>query len=295
MSAGFVQLRRSNKIFRTFSSGELQDTMEELLDIYYYLHDILALNIEKMSRILTFHLVEYLVIPVFAANLNATNGKMVNAPAVTLKPQLNIFLIAQFFFIFTHGNLVNAAGSILVHPKPQQYHSFYKLIPQLQKFNVPPDYASLDVPETPKPETQQSNADAPSQIDSLYSSMVKPKETPKEPEKPKQTFVAREVCSAREDLLALLEKDNDPLILGVLTVLYAIIRNSNLERKLLSQSGLFPHRLEKVQSIFDSLVSDNSKASRSSGDLFGDSDSSSDLFSDISETIVSTEYSRDYN
>jgi len=178
-----------------------------------------------------------------------------------------LFLVAQFFYIFTHGALVTAAGAVLVHPKPQQYHSLYNLIPQLKQFNHPPDFTSLEKP----PIEKTSQPQQPSHIDALYSTMVKP--TPKgDIPKPR---LPTELFSVREDLLESLKSSDDQIILGTLCVLYSIMRNASCERKLLSQAAMFPHRLEKVQSLFESLVSDNSS------ELFGDS--SSDLFGDVGD------------
>ena len=302
--------------------------MEEILDIFYYLHDILLINNEKLSRILTFHLVEYLVIPLFSANLYqaglasaTTPGQQIEEsndqqqplhndneqsfiPVIELKPKLTLYLLAQFFSIFTHGPLINAAGAILIHPKPEQYSSFYQLIPQLEKFNHLPNYsliennnyASLQVQTTPDPQVlSEPESNQASQFDKIYSFRVKSAQnktsTTNQPTQQQQHKKSlKSYCSfrsVRKEIINLLEKDNDQWILGVLCVLYSIIRNNNFERKLLSQSGLFPHRLEKVQSIFDSLVSPNKSSSSSFDNLFGDNDSASDLFAEPKVSNVS--------
>ena len=264
--------------------------MEELLDIFYYIQDVLALNITSLNHIITFHIIEYLVLPIFATNLENESMREFESPIIMGK-KLVLFLLSQFFHIILHPALINASVSIFIHPNPENYASFFRLPPQLDKFNHPPDWSKLDgneeniaipIVSTPQPESTPPTS---SSFDSLYSSMVKPTKpvVEKSPKKiPKNTH--RSIFSLRDNLLSLIGIDDDQIVLGALCVLYAIIGNRTCERKLLSQSGMFPHRLAKVQTLFDSLVS-GSKDSSSTLNLFGDS-GDSDLFSDSKDKEV---------
>ena len=60
----------NNEIKKRYQKkGKLTDITEELLDLFYYIHDILTLEIEELNRVLTFHFMEYLVIPLLVKSL----------------------------------------------------------------------------------------------------------------------------------------------------------------------------------------------------------------------------------
>eukprot|EP00011_Vannellida_sp_DIVA3-517-6-12_P014194 CAMPEP_0114616830 /NCGR_PEP_ID=MMETSP0168-20121206/6887_1 /TAXON_ID=95228 ORGANISM="Vannella sp., Strain DIVA3 517/6/12" /NCGR_SAMPLE_ID=MMETSP0168 /ASSEMBLY_ACC=CAM_ASM_000044 /LENGTH=321 /DNA_ID=CAMNT_0001827953 /DNA_START=54 /DNA_END=1016 /DNA_ORIENTATION=+ len=101
--------------------GRLQDFTDELLDLFYYLHDVLALGIEQLNQVLTFHLVEYFFAPLLVAAVvqgappgqaQADGAAQVQGPP-RLSRRLALFLLGEALHVFTHPPLVNALGAAL--------------------------------------------------------------------------------------------------------------------------------------------------------------------------------------
>jgi hypothetical protein len=269
--------------------------MDELLDLLYYIQDIFALNMDQMNRILTFHLIQYLVAPMLVGNLTLVSPsgseRRHPAPPVELKPRLVLYLLAQFFHIFTHAPFINAAGALLLHPTPTLYDMHHKLPAAFQTFNQIPDFVhwkSKECEAVVPPRAETPNSQRPrtrSGLDSMYSSMRKPATPPRPPPQASIEPTPAQV-RGRDALLDYLRSDEDQLVLGSLCVLYSMSKNHTFERKLLGEAGLLPHRLVKVQNLLDSLILESPR-SKTSTDLFGESTGPLDLFADPSQPQVS--------
>jgi hypothetical protein len=58
------------------NKGKLNDFVAELLDYFYYLHDIFNLGIETLSELLSDHLLQYLLLPQFVSSLALDNMEL---------------------------------------------------------------------------------------------------------------------------------------------------------------------------------------------------------------------------
>lgn len=110
------------------NKAKLEDFVEELLDYFYYLHDIFNLGINELNEVLTDHLLKYLLLPQFA-------GSLINIQSLELEdrlsPMIATFLLAQVFYIFNHKPLVNTLAAAIIHPDPAAY-----TYPRLRYFPV---------------------------------------------------------------------------------------------------------------------------------------------------------------
>jgi hypothetical protein len=172
--------------FSVNQRGKLQELGEELIDNFYYLNDILGGDNDSLNRVLTFHLMEFLIIPLFLQNIQQTSSERVRAhshsytcsyisfnlinscshlkPELELPAPLALHLLAQVMHIFNYPLLANSLAGVLIHPLPEEYKS-YPLSAGLRAFQELPKYL-----HTPEPDPQPARNSAP-KIDSLYSTM----------------------------------------------------------------------------------------------------------------------------
>jgi protein CLEC16A len=92
---------------------KLDDLVAEMLDHFYYLHDMFNLGIDSMNRVLSDHFLKNLLIPLFVGSLlGGSSGEE------RITPVLSLFLLAQVFSVFAYKPLVNALAQALIHPCP---------------------------------------------------------------------------------------------------------------------------------------------------------------------------------
>ncbi|XP_035223512.1 protein CLEC16A-like isoform X3 [Stegodyphus dumicola] len=95
---------------------KLADLVAEHLDHLHYLNDILCLQIEALNDVLTDHLLNKLLIPVYVYSL-VQNGQ--NASSEEEKPRVScivsLFLLSQVFLIVSHRPLVQQLASVILN------------------------------------------------------------------------------------------------------------------------------------------------------------------------------------
>eukprot|EP01113_Clastostelium_recurvatum_P026884 TRINITY_DN3230_c0_g1_i1.p1 TRINITY_DN3230_c0_g1~~TRINITY_DN3230_c0_g1_i1.p1 ORF type:complete len:1403 (-),score=398.80 TRINITY_DN3230_c0_g1_i1:605-4813(-) len=99
----------------------LDDFVDDLLDQFYYTHDIFNLGIEDMNVVLSDHLMQNLMLPLLVGSIAPPEkGREPPAPNAEdrISPVLALFLLAQVFNIYSYKPLVNTLASALIHPAP---------------------------------------------------------------------------------------------------------------------------------------------------------------------------------
>lgn len=108
------------------NKAQLDDFVAELLDFFFYLHDIFNLGIPELSQVLTDHLIQYLLFPQILGSL--IPSEKLDALEDRLSPFVALFLLGQVFYIFTHKPLIDALTGALIG-RPNCYSPSQSLPP----------------------------------------------------------------------------------------------------------------------------------------------------------------------
>ncbi|XP_074647477.1 protein CLEC16A-like isoform X2 [Tubulanus polymorphus] len=100
------------------SRDRLADLVAEHLDHLHYLNDILCLNIDCLNDVLTDHLLNRLLIPLYVYSLTKRR-KHRSVVIVDSRPHVSsvvsLFLLSQVFLILSHAPLVRQLADIIFH------------------------------------------------------------------------------------------------------------------------------------------------------------------------------------
>lgn len=107
-------LQKMMKESTHLTRSKLEEVMESLLDLLYYLQDIMNLGIDALSQTLSDQLLSHFILPELLGSLT-DDGK-----GKKLEPRLALFLLSQVFMTFQHYPLVNSIAAALIDPKPPQ-------------------------------------------------------------------------------------------------------------------------------------------------------------------------------
>ncbi|KAI1286938.1 Protein CLEC16A [Halotydeus destructor] len=91
---------------------KLDDLVAEHLDHLHYLNDILLLNIHDLNQILTEHLVNRLLIPLYIYSLITDDSER---PRVRISKIVSLFLLSQVFLIISYSPLVTRLVDIILN------------------------------------------------------------------------------------------------------------------------------------------------------------------------------------
>lgn len=99
------------------SKNRLADLVAEHLDHLHYLNDILCLDIADLNHVLTDHLLNKLLVPLYVFSLDRQKVKLSasknSSPYVS--SVVSLFLLSQVFLILTHAPLVDTLAKIILH------------------------------------------------------------------------------------------------------------------------------------------------------------------------------------
>lgn len=117
------------------SHNRLADLVAEHLDHLHYINDILCLNIIDLNRVLTEHLLNKLLIPLYIYSLTGSrsNSQSFEVPSLSfdvatldnshdildttngcMSPVVALFLLSQVFLILSHAPLVSTSAWIIL-------------------------------------------------------------------------------------------------------------------------------------------------------------------------------------
>ncbi|XP_074605981.1 protein CLEC16A-like isoform X2 [Acropora palmata] len=92
----------------------LKDLVAEHLDHLHYLHDILSLDIQDVNDVLTGHLINRLLIPLYIYSLVKDRPNM-EQDTPRLGAMVSLFLLSQILLIMSHPPLVSSLVDVLVN------------------------------------------------------------------------------------------------------------------------------------------------------------------------------------
>jgi protein CLEC16A len=99
----------------------LDDLVAEHLDHLHYLNDILHLQIEALNEILTDHLLNRLLIPLYIYSLVTDSDEALTSDRQTVRPRISsivsLFLLSQVFLIISYESLVQQLVNIILNAK----------------------------------------------------------------------------------------------------------------------------------------------------------------------------------
>ncbi|XP_034936174.1 protein CLEC16A homolog isoform X2 [Chelonus insularis] len=99
------------------SQNRLADLVAEHLDHLHYLNDILCLNIEDLNKVLSEHLLQKLLIPLYVYSLTKSKNSsnhMNQDEKKHVSVVVSLFLLSQVFLIVSHGPLVRELASVIL-------------------------------------------------------------------------------------------------------------------------------------------------------------------------------------
>eukprot|EP00027_Filamoeba_sp_ATCC50430_P003895 CAMPEP_0168555990 /NCGR_PEP_ID=MMETSP0413-20121227/8640_1 /TAXON_ID=136452 /ORGANISM="Filamoeba nolandi, Strain NC-AS-23-1" /LENGTH=636 /DNA_ID=CAMNT_0008586899 /DNA_START=298 /DNA_END=2208 /DNA_ORIENTATION=+ len=260
----------ANAALDYYSKARLEDFVAELLDYFYYLHDIFNQKINMMSEVLCVHLLECLLLPQFVKSLIpkreqeqlSKHEDIVNIAHIPpeysdldddISPVLAVYCLSCIFYIFSFSKLVNTLAARILHPNSEDYlNNFYRTQPvndnkqkvflalptiplkhKFRKIQSDPNLLSMH-----KPSTSYDN----NQIEKSSSETTKA-----DCNSPTRYY---------SKLLDLLEAD-DRTVLGVATLFYSIIKSTGIDQSILELSGLCPFKRTKAKRLLEALTSDD--------------------------------------
>ncbi|KAM3826941.1 protein CLEC16A isoform 4-T4 [Vipera latastei] len=92
--------------------GKLSDLVAEHLDHLHYLNDILIINCEFLSDVLTDHLLNSLFLPLYVYSL-VNQDKTGERPRISF--QVSLYLLSQVFLIIHYAPLVNSLAEVILN------------------------------------------------------------------------------------------------------------------------------------------------------------------------------------
>lgn len=271
------------------SHGKLMQNVDQIVDSFYYLMDILKLGIPNLSAVLEDQMLAHLVLPVLV-------GSFGNKPLCSRTSAL--FLLTQLFMVFPHSSLINSIVCSLLKPNPP------KLVLYLVEY--PPEFALQSAThvsdvlcsstEVYTPRTACSRLlsdelfgdidDVPSPVEDIC-----PKVQSDDKEILKHDLNLLTVRSKvpelaevsgfdnyigyseaisenpyRKSIFECLSSSDDNSVFGVLAMLFSILRNSSVKLELLIQCGVCPRRVVRNHDLLQGLVRSKPEENVASGE-----------------------------
>jgi hypothetical protein len=94
----------------------LTELVAEHLDQLHYLNDILCLGIQSLNKVLTTHLLDRLLIPLYIYSLTDDHGEDgAQEDRPSLCRMVALFLLSQVFLILSHPSLVSSVAQVVFH------------------------------------------------------------------------------------------------------------------------------------------------------------------------------------
>eukprot|EP00794_Sanderia_malayensis_P009382 gene9382-10370_t len=89
------------------------------LDHLHYLHDILCLEIDKLNMILTDHLLNRLLIPLYVYSLPSQVENSAKHERVCIGRLVSLFLLSQILLIMDHEPLISCLVNVILHDEEE--------------------------------------------------------------------------------------------------------------------------------------------------------------------------------
>lgn len=170
------------------SRNRLSDLVAEHLDHLHYLNDILCLHIESLNDVLTDHLLNRLLIPLYVYSL--TKPRRHSQADVGIRERdgkphvssvVSLFLLSQVFLIISHIPLVRQLADIILNRDMTIFSEEYNARPkhlQGTGSSRPGFTAPLETLEKSLENKMRSSASSPSSLQYMLSAVDPPPDSP---------------------------------------------------------------------------------------------------------------------
>ncbi|RWS29542.1 protein CLEC16A-like protein [Leptotrombidium deliense] len=228
----------------------LDDFVAEHLDHLHYLNDILLLHIFDLNQILTDHLLNRLLIPLYIHSLVTPSEK--NSPTERrhrISQIVSLFLLSQVFLIISYESLVQRLVNILFNGNmsifdtpefaaPQE--TLEESLVQAAKLNHSEDSQSMSCMDSDVDCSKQSEMEDNAETSSIMNESSITDEEKAKMSNPKSLLDNRPFLDALFEFLDCSNKADDHLAIFSLCLLYAILSNSGVKESQLNELTLIP-------------------------------------------------------
>ncbi|KAG0253725.1 Protein CL16A [Mortierella polycephala] len=260
--------------------------LAEHMDCFYYVNDIIELDVSKINKILISHLLNRLLRPMYldcllpagAAGSSGTKSSLSSTPKLT--PLVALSLMLHAFHVLKHAPLVSALTSTLFsnqhyssqppHHNHNHHHNLLRPSPlMLGNLSVSPESSRPASPVTSKFHSfgllGTSPAASEQSLPPLSSSTPNVPLSPKQPatgspHTPTQSSNGTQQQQQQNPYKTsiyeyLSHVDNDRLVLPVLILIYLAGHNPGVMSDVLLGTDIYPQRLLKSRLLMGNLVS----------------------------------------
>ncbi|KAG0313452.1 hypothetical protein BGZ99_008858, partial [Dissophora globulifera] len=283
-------------------SGEVESSrinyyLAEHMDCFYYVNDIIELEMTKINKILISHLLNRLLRPMYLDSLlpasaqGSTTTKSSSSATPKLTPLVALSLMLHAFHVLKHAPLVSALTSTLFSNQHHASHSQHQPHPLLRQSPSPsllilgvqslsPDSSRPTSPVTSKFHSFGLLGSSPASQDSYPPALIAPV--------PQARFNSlHSVAHPQSPLLSpsssvllppalpqqnpykvaiydfLSHVDCDRLVLPALTLIYLAGRNTGVMSDVLLDTDIYPQRLRKSRLLMGNLMSTSASPAKS--------------------------------
>ncbi|KAK3809894.1 MAG: hypothetical protein JOS17DRAFT_764524 [Linnemannia elongata] len=253
--------------------------LAEHMDCFYYVNDIIELDVPKINKILISHLLNRLLRPMYldsllpSASSNSNGNK--SSTSAKLTPLVAMSLMLHAFHVLKHAPLVSALTSTLfsnqhytthshgAHP-PNLRHSPAPLV--LGNLTISPDSSRPSSPVTSKFQSFGLLGTSPASFESFMPALSAPtaRFNHQHPLAPSHASgPAQQQNPFKTAIYEYLgQVDSDRLVLPALLLVYLAGRNPGVMSDVLLGTDIYPQRLLKSKMLMGNLMSSSSPPSR---------------------------------
>lgn len=253
--------------------------LAEHMDCFYYVNDIIELDVPKINKILISHLLNRLLRPMYLDSLNPSASSNSNgnksSTSAKLTPLVAMSLMLHAFHVLKHAPLVSALTSTLfssqhytthsqgAHP-PNMRHPPAPLV--LGNLTISPDSSRPSSPVTSKFQSFGLLGTSPASLESFMPATSAPtaRFNHQHPLAPSHASGATQQHNPFKTAIYeyLSQVDSDRLVLPALLLVYLAGRNPGVMSDVLLGTDIYPQRLLKSKMLMGNLMSSSSPPSR---------------------------------
>ncbi|KAK3848589.1 MAG: hypothetical protein J3R72DRAFT_429323 [Linnemannia gamsii] len=253
--------------------------LAEHMDCFYYVNDIIELDVPKINKILISHLLNRLLRPMYLDSLHpsassSSNGNK-SSTSSKLTPLVALSLMLHAFHVLKHAPLVSALTSTLFSNQHYTTHANGAHPPNLRHSPSPLALGNLTI----SPDSSRPSSPVTSKFQSFgllgtsptsFESMMPVLSAPMARFNPQHPLTAAHLSGTSQQQNPfkttiyeyLSQVDSDRLVLPALLLVYLTGRNPGVMSDVLLGTDIYPQRLLKSKMLMGNLMSSSSPPSR---------------------------------
>ncbi|KAG0295420.1 Protein CL16A [Linnemannia gamsii] len=249
--------------------------LAEHMDCFYYVNDIIELDVPKINKILISHLLNRLLRPMYLDSLHPSTSSSSNgnksSTSAKLTPLVAMSLMLHAFHVLKHAPLVSALTSTLFSNQHHTTHSHGAHPPNLRHSPAPlvignltisPDSSRPSSPVTSKFQSFGLLGTSPASFESFMPTLTAPtaRFNHQHPLATSHTSGAIQQQNPFKTAIYeyLSQVDSDRLVLPALLLVYLTGRNPGVMSDVLLGTDIYPQRLLKSKMLMGNLMSSSS-------------------------------------